>query len=234
MAHRHRLPVLVDAAAQLPPVENLRRFVANGADLVAYSGGKAIRGPQGTGILCGRRDLVASAALQQLDMDVRPETWRPPEPYLCRSALCGIPHHGIGRGFKVSKEEIVGLLVALERFATLDYAAEQARQEALLVAIRNRLADAPHIRAKLLSAAETGRDPLLEVCVDETTLGVSAFGLSLALQQGEPPVHLGERKAAQGILIVNPVGLREGDAEVIATRLRGVLQEKSPRAARRQ
>jgi L-seryl-tRNA(Ser) seleniumtransferase len=70
--------------------------------------------------------------------------------------------------------------------------------------------------------------------VDETTLGVSAFALSLALQQGEPPVHLGERKAAQGALIVNPVGLREGDAEVIATRLRGVLQEKSPRAARRQ
>jgi len=234
MAHRHRLPVLVDAAAQLPPAENLRRFVANGADLVVYSGGKAIRGPQGTGILCGRRDLVASAALQQLDMDVRPETWRPPEPYLCRSALCGIPHHGIGRGFKVSKEEIVGLLVALERFVALDHAAEQARQEALLVAIRNRLADAPHIRAKLLSAAETGRDPLLEVCVDETTLGVSAFALSLALQQGEPPVHLGERKAAQGALIVNPVGLREGDAEVIATRLRGVLQEKSPRAARRQ
>jgi len=232
MAHRHRLPVLVDAAAQLPPVENLRRFVAQGADLVVFSGGKAIRGPQGTGILCGRRDLIASAALQQLDLDVRPETWRPPEPYLCRDALRGIPHHGIGRGFKVSKEEIVGLLVALDRFVELDHAAEQARQEALLVAIRDRLADAPHIRARLLSAAETGRDPLLEVCVDETAIGVSAFVLSLALQQGEPPVHLGERRAPQGILIVNPVGLREGEAEIVATRLRALCREGGQRGVR--
>ena len=232
MAHRHRLPVLVDAAAQLPPVENLRRFVANGADLVAYSGGKAIRGPQGTGILCGRRDLIASAALQQLDLDVRPETWRPPEPYLCRDALCGIPHHGIGRGFKVSKEEIVGLLVALERFVTLDHAAEQARQEALLVAIRDRLADVPHIRTRLLSATETGRDPLLELRVDEAILGVSAFALSLALQQGEPPVHLGERRAPQGILTINPVGLREGDAEIVVARLQALCREGGPRGAR--
>ena len=78
VAHRHGVPVIVDAAAALPPVDNLRRFVAEGADLVAFSGGKAIRGPQSTGILCGRRDLIAAAALQQLDMDVTPETWAPP------------------------------------------------------------------------------------------------------------------------------------------------------------
>ena len=231
MAHRHCLPLLVDAAAQLPPAENLRRLVADGADLVVFSGGKAIRGPQGTGILCGRRDLIGSAALQQLDLDVRPETWRPPEAHLCRDALRGIPHHGIGRGFKVSKEEIVGLLVALERFVTLDHAAEQGRQEALLAAIRDTLSDAPHIRARLLSAAETGRDPLLEVRVDEATLGLSAFALSLTLQQGDPPVHVGERRAPEGILIINPVGLREGEAEIVATRLRAVCRERGPRGA---
>ena len=231
LAHRHGLPVIVDAAAQLPPVENLRRFVENGADLVVFSGGKAIRGPQGTGILCGRRDLIGSAALQQLDMDVRPETWRPPESYLHRDALHGIPHHGIGRGFKVSKEEIVGFLIALDRFVTLDHAAEQARQEALLVAIRDALADAPHVRARLLSAAETGRDPLLEVRVDETALGLSAFALSLTLQQDEPPVHLGERRAPEGVLIVNPVGLREGEAEIVATRLGAVCRARAPRGA---
>ena len=225
VGRRHRLPVLVDAAAQLPPVDNLRRFTAEGADLVAFSGGKAIRGPQGTGILCGRRDLIASAALQQLDLDVRPETWRPPESYLCRDALCAIPHHGIGRGFKVSKEEIVGLLVALERFVTLDHSAEQARQETLLATIRERLAGAPHIRVTLRSAAETGRDPLLELCVDEAGLGRSAFALALILQQGDPPLHLGERRAPEGILIINPVGLREGEAAIVAARLRTVLTE---------
>ncbi|MGH7920895.1 MAG: aminotransferase class V-fold PLP-dependent enzyme, partial [Candidatus Dormibacteraceae bacterium] len=67
VAHRHGIPVLVDAAAMLPPAENLRRFIAAGADLVAFSGGKAIRGPQATGILCGRRDLIGAAAAQMLD-----------------------------------------------------------------------------------------------------------------------------------------------------------------------
>ena len=226
VARRHGLPVLVDAAAQLPPVENLRRFIAAGADLVAFSGGKAIRGPQGTGILCGRRDLVAAAALQQLDLDVRPETWDPPEDYLRRTALRGIPHHGIGRGCKVSKEGIVGLLVALERFVALDHAAERVRQERVVAAIHRRLAGVPHIEARLLSAAETGRDPLLELRIDESALGLSAFRLSLALQQGEPPVHLGERRASEGILTINPIGLRTGEEEIIAARLRAVCAVK--------
>ncbi|MEC8183209.1 MAG: aminotransferase class V-fold PLP-dependent enzyme, partial [Pseudomonadota bacterium] len=78
IAHAHELPVIVDAAAQLPPKTNLTRFLADGADLVAYSGGKAIRGPQGTGILAGRRDLIAAAVLQQLDMDVPVANWTPP------------------------------------------------------------------------------------------------------------------------------------------------------------
>ena len=106
------LPVIVDAAAQLPPKRNLRRFVELGADLVAFSGGKAIGGPQASGLLAGRRDLVGAALVQQLDMDVAPETWTPPD-LIDRSALKGVPHHGLGRGFKAGKEEIVGLLVAL-------------------------------------------------------------------------------------------------------------------------
>jgi L-seryl-tRNA(Ser) seleniumtransferase len=220
MARHHSLPVLVDAAAQLPPVENLRRFIADGADLVAFSGGKAIRGPQGTGILCGRRDLVASATLQQLDMDVRPETWSPPRGLIPRDALRGLPHHGIGRGFKVSKEQIVGLLVALERFVGLDHAAERAGQERLLASVAARVADVPHVQARILSAAEAGRDPLLEIRLDEAALGRSAFDISLALQRGEPPVHLGERRAPEGVLIVNPVGLRESEAEIVSARIR--------------
>ena len=71
------LPVIVDAAAQLPPRANLQRFIAAGADLVVYSGGKAIGGPQSSGILAGRRDLIGSALLQMMDMDVSPQTWSP-------------------------------------------------------------------------------------------------------------------------------------------------------------
>ncbi len=222
VARCHGLPVLVDAAAQLPPVDNLRRFITDGADLVAYSGGKAIRGPQGTGILCGRRDLVEAAALQQLDLDVRPETWDPPEGYLPRAGLRGIPHHGIGRGCKVSKEEIVGLLVALERFVGLDHAAEQVRQGRLLTVIEERLSGLANIRPHLLSAAETGRVPLLELRVDEAALGLSAFDIGLALQRGDPPVHLGERRAAEGVLTINPAGLQDGEDEIVAARLRAL------------
>ena len=75
IAHRHGLPVIVDAAGALPPAENLRRFVAAGADLVAYSGGKAIGGPQASGLLVGRAELIESVALQHQDMDVYPATW---------------------------------------------------------------------------------------------------------------------------------------------------------------
>jgi L-seryl-tRNA(Ser) seleniumtransferase len=123
------LPVIVDAAAQLPPKANLRRFLELGADLVAFSGGKAIGGPQASGILAGRRDLVGAALVQQLDMDVAPETWTPPD-LVDRDALKGVPHHGLGRGFKAGKEEIVGLLVALERFAAADDEAVNGQRRA--------------------------------------------------------------------------------------------------------
>jgi L-seryl-tRNA(Ser) seleniumtransferase len=225
LAARYRLPVLVDAAAQLPPRENLRRFIAEGATLVAFSGGKAIRGPQSSGILCGRGDLIAAAALQMLDMDVAPETWQPPDPFIPRQHLKGIPHHGIGRGYKVGKEEIAGLIVALERFVAQDPAIEDARCMRDLARITHALAGLGHASVRLLSGAETGRLPLLEIALDERELGRSAWDIARELQGGDPPVHLGERRAAEGVLTVNPAGLREGDAETVAVRLRAALTD---------
>ena len=146
IAHAHDLPVIVDAAAQLPPKTNLTRFIADGADLVAYSGGKAIRGPQGTGILAGRRDLIA-AVLQQLDMDARRQldAAAGPDP---AQRPAGIPHHGLGRGFKVSKEDIVGLLVALDRFVAEDDAAINAAHESLLRDLAAAISDIPGLAAR--------------------------------------------------------------------------------------
>ncbi|MEE3215142.1 MAG: L-seryl-tRNA selenium transferase, partial [Pseudomonadota bacterium] len=114
------VPVIVDAAGQLPPASNLRRFIADGADLVVFSGGKALRGPQSSGILCGRRDLISAAALQHLDLDIYWEQWNPPTALIDKDELPGAPHHGIGRPCKVGKEEIVGLLTALQLFAQED------------------------------------------------------------------------------------------------------------------
>src|SRR5947199_328906 len=175
---------LDDAAAALPPLERLRRLVAEGADLVAVSGGKALRGPQSTGILCGRRDLIAAAALQQLDMDVAPETWSPPAFLVPGGRLSGIPHHGIGRGFKAGKEEIVALLVALQRFVTVDLRMEAALATRRLEAIAAALAGLPHVVTRLRPEAETGRFPLLEVALDERGLGQTAAAVSRGPQAG--------------------------------------------------
>lgn len=95
LAKRQSLPVLVDAAGELPPRENLRKLSESGADLIAFSGGKAIGGPQATGLLLGRKDLIASALLQMLDMDDHPELWDPPSDLIDRARLKGMPRHGI-------------------------------------------------------------------------------------------------------------------------------------------
>src|SRR4051794_9299213 len=116
LAGRHGLPLIVDAAGQLPPAENLKRFIAEGADLVAFSGGKAIGGPQASGFLAGRRTLIQSAALQQLDHDTHFAQWSPPAALFDKQALIGVPASGVGRAAKCGKEEIVGLLTALKAF----------------------------------------------------------------------------------------------------------------------
>jgi L-seryl-tRNA(Ser) seleniumtransferase len=202
----HGVPLIVDAAAQLPPKENLRRFIAMGADLVAFSGGKALGGPQASGILAGRRDLIGSALLQQLDMDVAPDTWTPPK-LIDRTNLRGVPHHGIGRGFKAGKEEIVGLLTALDRFMKADDAAANAALEARLQVIAAAL---DGHGATLVPAAKTGRVPVLEIAVPD------ALALSARLQRGDPPVHLSERHAVRGVLTLDPqVLLPEHDAPLV-------------------
>ncbi len=208
------IALIVDAAAQLPPKENLRRFIAMGADLVAFSGGKALGGPQASGILAGRRDLVASALLQQLDMDVAPETWTPPH-LVDRAKLRGVPHHGIGRGFKAGKEEIVGLLTALDRFVNADDAAGNARLEARLKAIA---AGLEGHEVTLVPASVTGRVPVLEIAAPD------ALALSARLQQGDPPVHLSERRSGHGVLTLDPQVLLPEDDAALAAALKAALR----------
>jgi L-seryl-tRNA(Ser) seleniumtransferase len=137
----------------------------------------------------------------------------------------GTPHHGLGRGFKVGKEEIAGLLVALERFVRLDVAAELAGDTRRLETIAERLAGLPAVRTRLVGPAVTGRFPRLEVVLDEPALGRRAVEVSRRLLAGDPPVHVSERQVTEGILVIQPEGLREGDELVVATRLRAVLAE---------
>lgn len=221
-AHRRGLPVLVDAAGEVPPRRNLKAITATGADLVAFSGGKAIRGPQATGILCGRRDLIGAAAVQMLDMDDHPELWEPPPDLIDRNRLAGVPRHGIGRGFKVSKEQIVALLTALRLFANGRYRekwpAYRALLERLAAALQGTLAT-----CHLIDPGDDERFPLLEITVHEKELGRTAVEVCRRLRRGTPSVQVRHGQLHQGKLSVHPMHLDDPQTETLARRLREEL-----------
>lgn len=224
-AHARGLPVLVDAAAELPPRANLKAIPATGADLVCFSGGKAIRGPQSTGILCGRRDLVAAAALQMLDLDDHPELWDPPGALLADVKLPGLPRQGLGRGLKASKEEIVALLAALRLFASGAHDAEVATYRPRLERIAAALAGCS-VTCTVRDAGDGESFPVLAIQVNERALGRTAFDVCRGLRRGSPPIFLGHAELHAGVLLVHPLCLNEEKGRVIAGRLRAVLMAK--------
>jgi L-seryl-tRNA(Ser) seleniumtransferase len=219
MAHRHGHPVIVDAAAELPPRENLTEIPASGADLVAFSGGKAIRGPQSTGILCGSADLIAAAALQMLDMDDHPELWDPPSSFIDRRKFLGVPRHGIGRGFKVSKEEIIALLTALRLFASGAYEAEAAHYQDWLFAIGQSL-DPRHASCRVVHDGDPETFPQLEIQLEENRLGKTAFAICRNLRAGDPPIYVGHAGLAEGKLLIHPLCLDKDKVKVLIRRLK--------------
>ena len=220
VAHARNVPVLVDAAAQLPPQDNLRRFISEGADLVAFSGGKALGGPQASGILAGRRELVMAAALQHLDLDVVWDMWTPPPTLIDKYRLKGAPQHGIGRSCKAGKEEIVGLLTALHLFISEGDAARHARW----------LKDCETIAATLdgflvtiTGSNDIGAVPAVEITLDPERM--SPTELCMRLLSGEPAVALDPALRDKGIVIVNPMCLRPGDAELAGQQIARVLRQ---------
>ena len=222
VAHRHNLPVLVDAAGELPPRSNLQEIPGTGADLVVFSGGKSIRGPQATGILCGRRDLISAAALQMLDMDDHLTLWDPPPELIDRSRFDGIPRHGIGRSLKVAKEEIVALLTALDLFVSGAYDAQLEDYRHWLTAIAGVLSETS-IVSRLVEPATSEQWPLLEILVDTATNGKSATEICQELRTGTPPVYVGHGRIQQESLTINPTCLNADLIPVLNQRLIEVL-----------
>ena len=223
VAHAAGVPVLVDAAGQLPPASNLQRFINEGADLVTFSGGKAIQGPQSSGILCGKRDLIAAAALQHLDLDILFPQWNPPPSLIDKSRLPGAPQHGIGRPCKVGKEQIVGLLTALELFVQEDpeerRQAWQARMEELVV----QLEGVPHAEARVVADRKRAEIPVVHLRVDEEALGLSALEVVRQLQDGDPSIHANPGHVNEGIVAFGPMCLKEGEPEIIGQRVKELL-----------
>lgn len=199
IAHRRHIPVIVDAAAELPPAGNLRQFIAEGADIVAFSGGKALRGPQASGIIAGRKEIINAIRLQVLDMDVDPEIWLAEEGRE--------PHqHGIGRSMKVGKEEIVGLMVALDSFLRTDHDA-QARE--LETWIRDLAADIPN--ARIQPALNGSFYPRLFIEMSPP----AARRLYKILAGNAPSIRVNQEYLASGQVALLPEGVQMSDRIVI-------------------
>lgn len=194
IAHRHGVPVIVDAASTLPPVDHLRRWMRWGADLAVYSGGKGIRGPQDSGLLAGRADLIAAARAN------------------------GNPHAGIGRGMKVSKEAMAGLWVALDLFLATDHEAEFRVHQREAETIREALAERAGLRCEIEDDWEAWPAPILRLFPRNNEW--SPEFVRDELTEGEPPIHI---NAEGGGLIINTHCLAPGDAEIIANRLLATL-----------
>lgn len=164
LAHRYGRPVLVDASNTLPPPEHLHRFLDVGADLVGFSGGKGLRGPQGSGILAGRADLIRSARMQ------------------------AYPTQGIGRVCKVSKEEVVGLITALELYVRRDHRAERIAAEKRTLWLCDQLGGLFNAEAEYVAIDHIGRPyPTVHLRLDPDE-GLHAKELLDRLLAGDPPV----------------------------------------------
>jgi L-seryl-tRNA(Ser) seleniumtransferase len=199
IAHRRRKPVIVDAASSLPPVSHLTRWISWGADLVIYSGGKGIRGPQDSGLLAGRKDLIAAAAMH------------------------GSPNAGIGRGMKVSKEAMAGLLAALEWFMNHDHEAEFQERIAQAEMMRADLQERSDTHCVLLADQELYPAPLLGV---HPANGAWDPGeVVAALKLGAPPIYC--KTPRDGGVDINMHCLFPGEPEIILERLHEVLDQLS-------
>jgi L-seryl-tRNA(Ser) seleniumtransferase len=195
------VPTVNDAAADSPPARRLSQYVDEGFDLVAFSGGKGLRGPQSTGLLLGRSDLVAIA----------------------RQAIS--PHEGIGRGMKVGKEELAGVLAAVERFVGLDHDAERRRWEEQADAIVARLGGIAGMNARRDVPPIANHAPHVVLEWSAWHAQPTAAEVARRLRAGDPPIAVlveGERALRVAVWT-----LQGDEHRIVAERLAQVFRERS-------
>jgi D-glucosaminate-6-phosphate ammonia-lyase len=193
-ARKFGVPVLVDAAAELPAKPN--PYLARGADMVAYSGGKILRGPQCAGVLAGRRDLIRAA-------------W-----------LNSAPHHAFGRAMKAGKEEIIGMVTAMDvYFHKRDIAAEYRQWKSWYAHITSEITRVEGVKTRVLPAAGASPFPVLEI---SWSSALTAGELYKLLLDGEPRIM--SHAAGDGSsFILRPVAMKPDDYKLVASRLHEIF-----------
>ena len=200
LGKKHGVVTMNDCAADVPPVENLWKFTAMGFDLVVFSGGKGIRGPQSAGLLLGRKDLVAAAR--------------------ANAAPNG---NAIGRGMKVNKEEMLGMLAAIERFVALDHAALDREYQRRATVILKSLAGVAGVTASITVPEVANHVPHVKIVLDTAVTGITGQEISTRLREGTPSI--GVRPGDE--LLVGVWMMQPGDDVVVARRLKDVLTKKA-------
>jgi D-glucosaminate-6-phosphate ammonia-lyase len=208
IGRRRGVPTLNDAAADVPPADTLFRLTRMGFDLVALSGGKGLQGPQNTGLLLGRADLIRAARLNT-----------------------GANSDSLGRGLKVSKEDMVAMLVALEEYLRRDHEAEWREWERRAQLIQARVEAIPGVRADQFVPAVANRVPHVRITWDPRTVRLGAAEAAQRLRDGDPPIEVVPQPSVGESLEVAAWTLLDGEAEIVADRIAEVLASASPTSA---
>jgi L-seryl-tRNA(Ser) seleniumtransferase len=211
VAHVHGVPCFNDAAADVPPISNLWNYTQMGFDLVTFSGGKGLRGPQCTGLLLGRKDLIEAARKNN-----SPNS------------------NTIGRGLKVAKEEIVGLVAAVDWFLAQDDAAMEAEYRKRAERIAGQLKSIPTVQTQIFIPPVANHVPHLLLTYDESRVKITGADVMKKMREGTPRIELnpgtGGPPASAGLpggsntIVVGVWMLQPGEDLIVAKRLREVLQ----------
>jgi L-seryl-tRNA(Ser) seleniumtransferase len=212
VAHQHGVPCFNDAAADVPPISNLWNYTQMGFDLVTFSGGKGLRGPQCSGLLLGRKDLIEAAKKNN-----SPNS------------------NTIGRGMKVAKEEIVGLVAAVDWFLKQDDTAMESECRERADRIAKHLSAIPTLHTQIFIPEIANHVPHLLITYDQNRIKIKGAEVMQKLREGKPRIELnpstGGAPASAGLpggpntIVVGVWMLQPGENMVVAKRLREVLQE---------
>lgn len=202
ISKKHKIPAMVDIAADVPPVENLWKFNDMGYDLVCVSGGKAIRGPQSAGILMGRKEFIAAARL---------------------SAPPG--GGNIGRGMKVNKEEVFGMYAALDRFIKLDHGKEWQMWEDRAKVILDAVSKVKGVKAEIFVPPIANVTPTLRISWDQSIIKLTPKDMTLNLRNGVPSIEA--PKSINDAMILSVWMMQPGEEKIVARRFAEELYKAS-------
>jgi L-seryl-tRNA(Ser) seleniumtransferase len=208
LGKKHGVPTFNDAAADVPPTENLSKYNKMGFDLVTYSGGKGIRGPQSAGLLLGRRDLIEAARMN-----------------------CSPNGDTIGRGLKVNKEEILGMMVAVEMYLKRDAEAEWREWERRAAVVMQGATSRKGVQAEVYVPPIANHVPHVRVTWSKTDVTLLANDVRRQLREGQPVIEIvpggSSAQDEKQEISVGVWQMQKGDAEIVGRRLKQIFAQSA-------